>query len=48
MQFVSQSIIEKVNNPMRYKKLEILYNNEKHFLGKNLGQNIFSIWKTER
>ncbi len=33
---------------MRYKKLEILYNNEKHFLGKNLGQNIFSIWKTER
>jgi len=45
---VSQSIIEKVNNPMKYKKLEISYNHKKHFLGKNLGQNIFSIWKNER
>ena len=36
------------SSAMRYKKLEILYNNEKHFLGKNLGQNIFSIWEIER
>ena len=31
-QFVSNQIIEKVENPMRDKKLTILYNHEKHFL----------------
>ncbi len=31
-EFVSNKIIEKVENPMRDKKLEILYSHEKHFL----------------
>ncbi len=31
---MSLSIIEKVNNPKRDKKLEILYNHKKHFLDK--------------
>ena len=31
-EYVSRIVNEKVENPMRDKKLEILYNHEKHFL----------------